>query len=326
MDTVPNQLNTMSNQLTSSQAYYQLTEIKGYWDKVVSVDPTEDLTGYGILVRLASYGSYTTASLVNQSNSDILERDYEDCLTYSVGGNSQSIIILGSALLENRLGIRDTYESLQNYPILDEEHYTGLCETKYFEYWQDLSNKSAILDNLYDAIKPILSDSQFEYFEDWIDSNDWSNIAETVRSYHEKCYPSGDYYQDNTWESLTVKHRYQQLSHDDLAELVSELSELITLEQAVDQYNLEIPVDSDMVIMPKVLELWLVTCELPGCLPNYSSLHTSYESALDDGIQYIDPNHDLDQDKVRSILDQMRSYQFDDGTYLGIERLTYLPT
>lgn len=313
----PSQIATLRN---------MLKDIVGYWDKIVELDHNQDHTCLGISVRLASYGDYTSTSMVEVSNHRYLLEKYPNSITVkSVYYGSQELIILGSALLQHNSQIKEEYDSLYDYPLFDDEKYSEICQESYDTWWQD--NQYDCNKDLLTACEDILTEKQYDHLSDQLDEMEWDTVSNVMREYHEKHNTSGEYFIDESSQGVYVRFEPQEWDDSLLVDCIGDLAcGLITLDQACEKYNEEDMIDSDMVVYTGSIELYSVLAGLPGCLPNYSSLHLTYESALDDGVQYIDPNHDLDQDEVKSIIDQVRSYNFNDGTYLSIEKLTYLPT
>lgn len=326
MGTVLNQLNPMLKPSQIDTLRKMINDMLNYGDSIVELEHDQDHTCLGISVRLASYGDYSSTTMVEVANHKYLLEKYPSLVTVNSGYyGSQELIILGSALLRHNSDIKDDYDSLSEYPLFDDEKHSEVCQESYDTWWQD-EQYTCNKDFLASCVN-LLTEKQYDLLEDWLDDSNWDIVSQVMREYHEKHNSSGEFYIDESSQGVYVRFEPNEWDNSLLVECIGDLDcGLITLDQAVEQYNQEEMIDSDMVVYAGSIELYSVLAGLPGCLPNYSSLHTSYNAALEDGVQYIDPNHDRDHTVIWSKLADFGSWQFNDGTYLSIENLTYLPT
>ena len=302
-----------------------LSDMLNYNDTIVRLEDDEDHTRLGILVRSASYGDYDNSSLMEVSNYRYLTEKYpNDVTTRSGYYGSNELIILGSALLKQNSQIKSDYDSLQEYPLLSEELHSTICWDSYSEWWND--EEYDCCKKFLNDCENILTEKQHDHLSEQLDILEWGIASRVLREYHEKHNISGEYYRDESPHGVYVDFDPSEWDDSLLIECIVSLNcGLISLEQAVEAYNQEEKVDTDLVVYTGDFELYSVSAGLPGCLPNYSSLHITLGDAIEDAVNYINPNCNFDSQYVRDLISDKRYYNLDDDIYLGIEKLNYLP-
>jgi len=172
--------------------------------------------GWVVIPNALTYGDYTN-SLVEKSNHEVFLEEFGDregVVPVSSAFNCWAIAITAKAIVENE-DIVECLNSLQDYPLINDEKHSELCLDEYWEMWEQFGQHDFVKE-----LCKVLTPDHYG-FDDLLEENDPSS---SLLDLYEKGIPSGEYYIEETGGiCLKIEESVSNLTLADLAQCVKNI-------------------------------------------------------------------------------------------------------